>query len=229
MAIAFVQGVSAQGASVLSVTTGAITTTSGNLLIIGTAQFTTANFGSVSDSKTNTLNLVGGPVDGAGSDEARQYAAYNCTGGASHTFTQNCSPADFPTIIAAEVSGIALAAAADKTTTGNETGTTHSTGTTAALTQADELVYCNGATHSVGGSISNTDGSYTQDQAVVAGAGENAVSAYKIVAATTAVSWNNWTIGASRNGSSVLVTYKAAAASGVVGSYYYRQIAAMGA
>ncbi len=216
MAIAFVQSVRIQGVNTTSATTSGITTTSGNAVILATAQFTTARFNGVSDSKGNAWGSpTGGPFDNSsGSDEVRQYLNGNITGGASHTFTQACSPADYPVLIAAEFSGFTAAPVADQTATGAQTGTAHSTSSTATLTDSNELVYANGAANSIGTPIQNTDGTFTQDQAEGGASGENAISAYKIVAATTAVSWNGWSIANSRPGNSVLVTYKAGGGGG---------------
>lgn len=216
MAIAIVgTSLLAHGASVSSVTTAGKNTTNGNTIILATAIFTASFvYSSVSDSNTNTWTQNAVKL-GTSTTEARQFSNSNISGGVGQTFTLTLNGAGFPTLIAAEFSGLATSGAFDQTANGAETGSaSHSTGTTATLANASELVYANGACYNTGGSVANSDGTFTQDQVNQNITDENAVSAYKIVAATTAVSWNGYTTGAGGNAAQVLCTYKAASAGG---------------
>lgn len=108
MGIAFVTGASVKAASAASnaITTGSITTTGVNLLIVSVAGFNAVNpIGNVTDNMSNTYtNLTthvcnGGNVSG--------YLAYvlNPTVGAGHTFTFG-AVATYPAICVAGFSGV---------------------------------------------------------------------------------------------------------------------------
>lgn len=211
MSITRIQAIMAHGALVTSITTGALTTTSGNTIILATAVFTGATaFSSVGDSNGNSYGTANAIKAGV-STEARQFSNGNITGGAGHTFTLTLAGAGYPTIIACEVNFSAGSGTFDKFADGAENGSaTHSTGTTATLADANEFVYANAACYNTGGSLANSDGTYTQDQLNLNGTDENALSAYKTVAATTAVSWVGFNTGSAGVSAQLVCTYRAA-------------------
>lgn len=212
----FIQAVKVQGVLQTTVTTAGITTTTGNAILFGVGHFTGAgNFSSISDSNGNTYTTDVGPTTG-GTNDARIASNTNITGGAGHTFTGTCATNGYLLLLVSEFSGLATSSAFDKSATGTETGTSHSTAATATLSQADEVVYAIGAANTLGALpvIANSDGTFTEVLNEPSNLGENGVAAYKTVNATTAVSWNGWTSNNSITAVSVLATYKAAAAGG---------------
>jgi hypothetical protein len=104
MAIAHVQTVSAAGNAVTSVTTAAITTTSGNLLHASLTHYGT--FVSFTDSKGNTWATANAEQGNGIGTNSRQLYAKNCVGGAGHTFTLTISSAQWPTLAVTEISGL---------------------------------------------------------------------------------------------------------------------------
>lgn len=130
MACAHVQTVSKNTTSgVTSLTTAAITTTSGNLIVAAysTDENVTPFQATITDSKSNTyVDNHSFAHNGAGAFDIAVGIAYakNITGGASHTFTVNNTGSQFVAIGASEFSGADTTAPADTakpSTTGNST------------------------------------------------------------------------------------------------------------
>jgi hypothetical protein len=137
MAIAVVQSVVVTGSSTNSVTTPAMTTTDGNLIIMDCV-YQTGNFVSSTDNGTHVWSNSIAEISASPVNGRQQYTA-NITGRASHTFTLTLHTFGFPTLAAKEVTG-QNATPLDKVASGTSTGTTHTTPDTAAITQADELL-----------------------------------------------------------------------------------------
>lgn len=98
-----IQSVSAQGNAV-SITTAAITTTTGSSLIGGVAVFNKTVSGTqISDSKANTWQSAFFQNIGS---HIGLYYVLSCIGGAGHTFTFTPTASDFSAIGVFEVSGI---------------------------------------------------------------------------------------------------------------------------
>lgn len=94
MAIAFVQKVSAQtAATAASLTTGSITTTTGNAIIVQGSQAISATAPtSFTDNKSNTYTIdknLGDTTNGNFSTNVAIGSSLSVTGGATHTFTIN--------------------------------------------------------------------------------------------------------------------------------------------
>jgi hypothetical protein len=95
MAIAFIQKVAAQTTVTAAlITTGSITTTVGDAIIVQVSQGISAtNPTSVTDNKGNTYNLDKALGDTTNGNFATNVAIYSnlsiATGGAGHTFTAN--------------------------------------------------------------------------------------------------------------------------------------------
>lgn len=198
-------------AAATSATTPTKTTTTGNAIILSTAIYT-GTFSSVSDNGTsNTWSLNVGPIKStANLGEIRQHACCGINGKVGHTFTLTLTGADYPTIIAAEFSGVATpnASAFDKSSTGQAANDTHTSGSSGTLSQANELCYGHGSI-STGTSTPTVSGSgWTQDKIQTDSSVEGIVSGYKIVSATTAQSFD-WTMGVG-NTASLIGTYKEA-------------------
>jgi hypothetical protein len=219
-AIAKVQSTSASGNNVTSVTTTAIATTTGNLLILDLSYWhATAGdqFSSVTDSGSHAWTLGWGPQADAETPPGRirQYLNAAITGSASHTFTLTLTSAGFPTIAAKEVSGHAAApldqTAASTTTPAN---TSHTSAATPTTTQANELLAGLGASAAI--AAYTIGGSFTQDENIATTAtAEGLISGHRIVAATGAYTFA-YTTDTSVTSAEGLGTYKeAAAAAGV--------------
>lgn len=147
-----------QGAGT-TVTTGSLTTTSGNTIVVGvTRSDATPGTTDVTDSKGNTYTRINTAVN---TDRIALYYAENITGGASHTITLNNLVAHdtFACIAAVELSGVLTSGVSDVTTTNTGTATTLSSGS-ATTTDTDDLV---GYFTSISGSNGtwNTSGSST--------------------------------------------------------------------
>lgn len=105
--MSFVQASKNSSASAASISTAALTTTSGTCLVaivsVGSGPRTVSSF---TDSKGNTWTpLTGNPQSPQGQFNVYAYVAANITGGASHTVTANFSAAGVCAIAVAEFSG----------------------------------------------------------------------------------------------------------------------------
>lgn len=143
MSIAVVQSVSAQSSNSSALTTGAITTTAGNLIILDGIWYG-STFTSFTDSKSNSWTTWPPGVI-ANTLRAKANENYNgnlTSAGAGHTFTFNISAPSYIVIAATEVSGQDTTTPLDKTATKvNDTGhnTTHTCTATATTSQANQL------------------------------------------------------------------------------------------
>ncbi len=139
MAIAFVQslGVTVSWATNPSWTSGNITTTSGNLIVIGVEYYDSGDgaSGSITDNKSNTWYLA--KEQRNSSNRVQIYYAYNITGGSSHNFTFHTSPDEYFSFVIQEFSGIQTGSdPLDKTAAASGADS----GNTATTTVADELL-----------------------------------------------------------------------------------------
>jgi hypothetical protein len=141
MALQVVQRVLVQGAgTVAAVTTAAITTTPGNLLVAIPIAFSTGHIGAtpITDSKGNTWTSAIAAFGGSQSNEAMHYVA-NCLGGASHTFTFTGATSGLLVLIVYEIAGAALSSVLGSTSTSIANTATHATGTITSNATVPEL------------------------------------------------------------------------------------------
>lgn len=141
--IAVVQAVAAYGdGSVTSVTTGSVSTTTGNLLIANTSNYGGASaFVSVTSSPANTFSVSVAQIQTVGGLQLRQHYVENATGDAVQTFTHTGSGVSyFPGIIVLEVSGYDASPLDVSATDTDSSGTTHTTAATGTSAQANELL-----------------------------------------------------------------------------------------
>lgn len=135
--------------------TTAMTTTSGNLVVVTAGAFSTVSSptSTITDAATGCSSpcntwaevascAVGGAVvDPSGVTRYRQFYAKNITGGANHIFTQTIgSASNFMTIFATEISGADTTAPFDTCATAQATSTTPNTGATNTRAQADSIM-----------------------------------------------------------------------------------------
>lgn len=137
-------------------------TTTGSLFVagIGAAAGGSTNV-SASDNKSNTYTPRG-TVNAGATIEAAICETPGGTGGAGHQVTgASSSSADIEMVIC-EYSGVEAVSAFDQSATNTGSGTSASTGTTATLAQADELVvgfaYSYGSLANVSAPTLDTDG-----------------------------------------------------------------------
>lgn len=204
MALALVQSVIATGASVASVTTAGINTTTGNLLVADGATYTRDGVTSDNNGPLTWTNVA---ATGAITGRLRQDYSKNITGKTGHTFTLTCTGGnDYPTICVREISGADTTAPLDKSATDFTSGnsTSHTTANTATTSQANEII-C-GCGSSASACTYTAGGSYTQDQNQATGSNEGLISARKIVSATGAYAFD-FTTNNSVAARSIVSTY----------------------
>lgn len=217
-AIAVVQTVSCSSHAAASCTTGAITTTNGNLFVASSSWMfhSLVSFTSVTDSKSNAYtNAIADTIDTASNEYTiRQDYKAAGSGGASHTFTATLSDAYFVSLSVIEVSG-ASSTPLDQTATGADgNGTSHSTSSTSTTSQANELLIGNST---AGDNITFTcGGSYTERTNIPADGGVNTsglLNCSRNVTSASTYAFDFSTSGLART-SSGISTWKEAAAGG---------------
>lgn len=216
MAIAHVQ-TGLGGSTGVTSATVTLTTTTGNLLVAGSAINLTGRFTSVTDNKSNTFNQnSSSPLTFSAVREVRQHYAENITGGASHITTLTLSAGTDVTFYVSEFSGVATSSSFDKAAAQAQVAVTSlTTGATATRTQAAELLVavCSG-TESVNW-VSLTAGSGftipTNGKVTSNGVQPPSGVEYQIVAAT-GTDAGTFTTGASDSTGTIIGTFKGAGA-----------------
>src|SRR5579884_504517 len=172
-----VNHVSAFANSASSVTTGAISLTAGNLVVVGTSNFDASGTNddvSVTDSVGNTYTKIGSSVLAATRHVSLWYAK-NVAGGASVTFTYNTNAVqnDFPRICVVQISGADTSVPFDQSSfASNATMASSITSPAVTTLAANEILVAIGAdsgtttteTFADGGGGSST-GAWTTDEA----------------------------------------------------------------
>jgi hypothetical protein len=138
------------GGGVATVTTSSIATVSGSV-VVAAAIWDTVSFSSITDTYTNTWNLVGSEFtfDTSNSGKGRVYYAKDITGGAGHTFTVKTSATTSITDLAFELIGTSTAGTLDTSVFGSVTsGSTYSASITPSAGNRTlvALLYQNGTT-----------------------------------------------------------------------------------
>lgn len=198
-----------------SCTTGAVTTTNGSLFV-ASSSYCCAAFTSVTDSKLNVYgNAVPDKPDGAGGTIRQDYKAVG-TGGASHTFTlTGASAAFYGTLSVQEVTGAATSPL-DKTATGAETNTAHTTDSTATTAQAAEILIGAGGCFNPTGYTTDTGAGWVQQTNLDTDANtEGLIVGTRIVAATSTYTYT-YTSGNSRACAQDISTWKELVATGTI-------------
>jgi lysophospholipase L1-like esterase len=196
MVLAVVNSINATGTSVHTVTTGALSITANNLIVVGTSNFNADGLNdnvSVTDSVGNTYTLIGSSTV-TGSEHVSLWYAKNVTGGASVTFTYNVTPtqSDFPRIYVLQISG------ADTTAPLDQSGFTQSVGAGTTLTSqtitttvANEILVAIASDSANTQTVAFTDagaatGGWTKDQATSDATTLEGAIAHAIVSSTGA-------------------------------------------
>lgn len=190
MAGAFVQAASAEGLAASSVTTAAITTTTGNQVYIGTNTTGTDATTPITDSYSNTWVQVGHSAASSYAYVELWYCA-NLTGGSGHTFTYTTTGSDYDTIAVMEFSGMATSSPLDvggnTYFAGPTNGSSLTTPSLTTLNAADVLIAVGGDDGSAVGTRSFNSPFTTPSGAVQSSnAGQPVAMGYYIISATGA-------------------------------------------
>lgn len=200
--------------SAASVTTTAVTTTSGNLLVAVVTCFGN-HIGAtpVSDSKGNTWVQALASV-GTTNGFAAMYYVANATGGAGHTFTFTPTANDFNAITVFEISGAALSSVLGSTASAVTGTTPHTAGPITSNASVPEI-FIAGTSVSAGstGTVSVTDPQLWFTATIQSPAStEGMTTGFRIVGPSVTDSASF--VGPGRNEGTVLAGFKAAATGG---------------
>lgn len=213
-ALAFVQKVSCAASASDTCTTASITTTTGNLIVVG-AGYQEDAFVSITDNKSNTyIEAIAEVACCSATNKGQQRYKANASGGASHTFTlTGASGSFYGEISVAEISGAATASPLDKTMTGTETSTDHSSGSTATTSQANEILIGFGTSRDGATLTTDTGAGWTEIDRYEATANIPLITGYRIVSATGTYAYT-YTSSPSLEAVQGISTWKEAAAGG---------------
>lgn len=158
MAIAYVQSVAANAASVATVTTAGINTTTGNGIVIGTG-YDATRFGNVTDNNgpLTWSNSVTEKTSTGGAISMREDYNDNITGRSGHTFTLSVSGGFFLNIAVIEFSGQVAGAALDQVNGQGEGNSSTYSSLNITTTEAAEILF-GGVMSNAGVSVSAAAG-----------------------------------------------------------------------
>lgn len=163
-----------------SIACPAISTTTGNLLVIFFRQSGNTNLpSSVADTAGNTFHGNGqADISGVGGDAITHYYAYNITGNASNVVTVTWGGNEsFRAITCLEFSGVGSSDPLDQVVTTRQSSSTSITSGSVTTTQNDEII-------AIGVGTGSTSATYTPDTGYTLGptvTSKDAASEYKVV------------------------------------------------
>ena len=214
--VAHVQTVSVSGNNVTSVTTPAITTAAGNLLV-ATGVWRDGEGTTFSDSAGQSWTTGVGPQGSNGAQAVQRFVASN-TGSASHTFTCTWDTTGFPTISVTEISGATASPKDVGAISATGTGTSHSTpGITTTFSDVILVAFAEVYDHNT--TYAGADGSFTVRTNIATSAtSAGLITATKVVSGTGTYDWDYTTSTSITNtGVEGIVAYKSST-TGVSGS-----------
>lgn len=192
-----------------SVTSTAISTTTGNLIVVLAGSAGQAFTGSpVTDSGGHTWTPCPGQVNFPGSGtRVIQYYSANITGSASHTFTAATSVSDDLTIVVYEFTDTTTSVCDQSAGGGHDTEvTSHTSATTGTTTAAAELLVGGMATgDTFGATVTGTNGWTVSNYNN--GGGTDVAGAYRVVSSTGTYNYTATSATAARSSMSI-GTYK---------------------
>jgi hypothetical protein len=213
MSIAVAQSVKATGSAVTSLTSPAMSTTSGNLLVADFSWFQPSSYySSMSDSLGQTWFAAASVTSGVHTNIEQDYSK-NITGNASFTVTLNLSGSGYPSMVVREVSGADTSSPLDRTATVDTGATTSPTaGPTGTTSQANEMLLGFG-TNDSGVNSYSVSTPWTQDQEIDYAAGQiGTIAAHQNITSIGTPSFS-WRLANSAEGIGIITTWKEAAAS----------------
>ena len=188
----------AQAGSVASLTTPAINTTSGSVMVACLSNFgPTTPTTAMSDNKSNTWIIA---TRNNSTPSGAIFYCENCTGGSGHTFTFTPTGSSFIAVGVVEIGGARATGALNAATNSNASVTTHHSGTVTATSTDDELMIgCGGVSYSNEGTPVVANGFFTI-AALADGSPEGLAFGYKRLAASATDEFiYNTTAGNNRN------------------------------
>lgn len=196
-------------AALATVTSGNITTTSGNMVALAVCSYLGTGTLTINDSNTNTWNLV--ETKTLSNVKIYIYYAKNITGGAGHNFTATyATSAGFIQIIAAEFSGADTSAPLDQHTNNSGTGTVVNTGS--VTTSDNGEIYFGVESHSPQATITESQTKIYEDEDNTTG--QAVAVSYQIT--TSGSNSNTWTLGTGGNWIGAIASFKAATTASTV-------------
>lgn len=194
-----------------AITTGAVTTSNGSLLVASAVTDDTTKTITVSDSKTNAWLLRKGQNTPVGTARVEQWSTHNITGGSGHTFTNTLSSAGFPCIAVSEFTGADIVYPFDQTTSTTDTASPYPTPPTLETALPNEVLV---GSFTFDGSTTPTitaSGGYSEGAEIEDGVNGMPVSQiYRIVSQVGRYT-ADWTSSAALNAAIIVGTYRAAA------------------
>lgn len=212
MAIQPVQTAQKSTTGVASITTPAIATTSGNLIVLAGAADPGANFSKFSDSLNNAwAKSPSSPQTYTGSRTSHQWYALNIIGGAAHTFTLTATATTDLSMFATEIAGIDPFNPLNVSTGAVQTATTAvSTGPTVNRSTTNEILVASFFTTFVGIiSVTPTSGFTIPANGTILTSAQGAPGAigYRVTT-TDGNDAGAFTIGASADMGSILTSFR---------------------
>lgn len=193
-AIAVVQTTSVSGAGVSSASTAPdITTTNGNLIVCSIFYFTFNAFTSITDADSNVYSTSISEITGSTSSNSHAQQKYSnvITGSATANFTATFTGNSSFDLHCTEISGQATGSVLDKTATKvDNSGTSHTSSSTATTDQTNELLMGGGSISLYPGSdlTFTATGSFTEQESITAQLGVTfgSITASRVVSGTAA-------------------------------------------
>lgn len=234
MALAIVTSGGNYVSAASSLTIGPLNVPSGSLIVVDIqVYYALGLFSTLSDTAGNTFSTaytisVGDAVDSH--QTAIELYCANCTGNASNTFTINLTGSGYAVAAVTVISGAETSSPLDKVITDATQNTTTPSITSAATTQADEIVIGTfGQAYNPSLTLTQSSGYTTQYDNFSSGANQTLTVGTKIVSATGAQTYAPSMSGAGPSYVNIAIsTYKAASGGGGGGSTAPRMMALLG-
>lgn len=215
LAVAQIQHVSGNDFPPMSATFPGATTVGNMVVAVINGYNGVPGTGSITDNKGNTYtrDFTTAPISGGPEIWIAVYSARIATGGATHTVTFTQAGVDILNIDLAEVSGQPTSGAFDKSATNFATSVgPYTSGSTGALSQADEIAFVSASVDTGAGATITQDATYTLiGEQELGSAGDVSNVAYRIVTAATAINHSWASTFPLSPWIAAVVTYKAAA------------------
>jgi hypothetical protein len=213
--ISFVSSTSATSANSTSVTTGGITTTGANLIVVAVGYLNSAGAGTLSDSNSNTWIALTPHTSSV--NATKLYYSINPVVGVAHTFTVS-GATNFPGIAVAAFSGAALLAFDQQNGANNGTGSlTLQTGSVSP-SQNNELLIT-GISFNASNTASIDSGFGTPQQTNFASGSGFGIALSYIIQGTSSTKNPTWTVGLSTNMATGIATFASGTSPGILADY----------
>jgi energy-coupling factor transporter transmembrane protein EcfT len=224
-ALAYVQSATCTivGGGASSCDTGSITSTTGNLLVANWSTYTDI-FSAITDNKSNTFTDAIAKLTTGNTNAGMQQKA-NASGGALHVFTMTLTGNGYTYLSVSEVSGAETSSPLDQTSTDiTSSVSSHTSGSTSATTQADEILigFGTGESGLTGPWTTDTGAGWTEiTNDPTTGLIQGIITGYRIVSATGSYAYTCTSTTNSNTFANGIATFKA---SSFVGGYILSEV-----